>query len=639
VGARLAAFRAGQPLGDPILPLNLNAVITATASPDRGKLDDSFLFQLDPAWISGTVQLRAELNSEQLVAETGYDDNIFTATVTFEPSPPLTVTLVGVIYAESNITYTADTTDYDRIASWLQVAYPTGRLTVITRTLTITGGLPTASDLNQRLATIYSLDAGNTDNCPGMRIYGLVDDGEAAHFMRGRAIDIPGCIASGPTGEHDWGWDDDGSYGDWYAAHELGHTLGRYHTEGIQPPPCGGSCSTYACRGTCGCEGGANVVYPDGRIGGPAGDDRRYYGFDIQTRAIYTPTGWVDVMTYCDYQWISDVTYQGIYDRLITETVGTAVAQSVPAPAGEHLLVLGEMNLTQGTAELGTLYRLPDLTSSGHPSPSSYTLRLLDAGDALLAEYPFTPRKDTEHYPGEDLKATVYEIIPYAAGTARVVVTGEGGEITSRMVSPNPPTVTMAHPNGGEQLGPRAVATWSGSDPDGGTLTYALLYSADDGATWTAFASGIQDTHYTLHTGELPGSGAARIRVLASDGVNTAWDDSDGAFRVPFKAPVARIFSPGTGESYLDEQTIILVGEAYDREDGPLGAPSLLWLSSLDGALGSGRSIAVTGLSVGEHSITLQATDRDRMTGTARITLHMRTKPRVYLPLVLKATW
>jgi hypothetical protein len=62
----------------------------------------------------------------------------------------------------------------------------------------------------------------------------------------------------------------------------------------------------------------------------------------------------------------------------------------------------------------------------------------------------------------------------------------------------------------------------------------------------------------------------------------------------------------------------------------------LLWLSGGDGALGTGQSVAVTGLSTGEHTVTLQATDGDGMTGTAHITLHIWTRPRVYLPVVLR---
>ena len=66
--------------------------------------------------------------------------------------------------------------------------------------------------------------------------YGLVSDGDGSFFMRGLASGIPGTadpstVASGPTGVNTWGWDTDGSYGDWYTGHELGHTFGRFHAE------------------------------------------------------------------------------------------------------------------------------------------------------------------------------------------------------------------------------------------------------------------------------------------------------------------------------------------------------------------------------------------------------------------------
>jgi hypothetical protein len=144
------------------------------------------------------------------------------------------------------------------------------------------------------------------------------------------------------------------------------------------------------------------------------------------------------------------------------------------------------------------------------------------------------------------------------------------------------------------------------------------------------------DNRYTLRTGELAGSDAGRLRVLVSDGVNTAWGDSEGSFHVPYKAPAVRIVNPMTGQTYLDAQPVILVGEAFDREDGFLKGTALVWLSSLDGVLGLGTSVAVTKLSAGEHIITLRATDSDALTGTASITLDIHTWPRVYLPLVLR---
>ena len=38
-----------------------------------------------------------------------------------------------------------------------------------------------------------------------------------------------GGAATGPTGSGDFGWDFDGSYTDWYTAHEFAHAIGREH--------------------------------------------------------------------------------------------------------------------------------------------------------------------------------------------------------------------------------------------------------------------------------------------------------------------------------------------------------------------------------------------------------------------------
>jgi hypothetical protein len=64
-----------------------------------------------------------------------------------------------------------------------------------------------------------------------------------------------------------------------------------------------------------------------------------------------------------------------------------------------------------------------------------------------------------------------------------------------------------------------------------------------------------------------------------------------------------------------------LQGAGFDPEDGALGDGDLSWRSSRDGALGAGRSLPVTGLSVGEHTITLTATDGDG--GTTRETVRV----------------
>ncbi|MCZ7670396.1 MAG: hypothetical protein M5U34_26170 [Chloroflexi bacterium] len=136
-----------------------------------------------------------------------------------------------------------------------------------------------------------------------IHLVGLVSDEYG--FMRGCAW---GAMASGPTGSRSWGWDFDGSYADWYGAHELAHTYGRPHTLGELPKGCG--------------EEGTVKQYSNGYIS-PQSDifhRKAIYGFDPyflsgNRNPVLGPI-WHDVMTYCDKQWVSDITYKGLKNYL-----------------------------------------------------------------------------------------------------------------------------------------------------------------------------------------------------------------------------------------------------------------------------------------------------------------------------------
>ena len=73
-------------------------------------------------------------------------------------------------------------------------------------------------------------------------------------------------------------------------------------------------------------------------------------------------------------------------------------------------------------------------------------------------------------------------------------------------------------------------------------------------------------------------------------------------------------------EMWFDSGTTIdLVGIASDVEDGDLTGASLVWTSSLDGALGTGQSLSDVSLTDGSHVIALTATDSAAATGTDTI--------------------
>ena len=67
-------------------------------------------------------------------------------------------------------------------------------------------------------------------------------------------------------------------------------------------------------------------------------------------------------------------------------------------------------------------------------------------------------------------------------------------------------------------------------------------------------------------------------------------------------------------------QAVPFVGLGRDVEDGDLTGASLVWTSSIDGALGTGTMFNKV-LSVGIHAITLTATDSASNADSATITL------------------
>ncbi len=87
------------------------------------------------------------------------------------------------------------------------------------------------------------------------------------------------------------------------AAHEVGHNMGRNHA------PCGGP-------------SGVDGSYPY------SGAAIGVWGYDSTTQELKQPSEHKDVMSYCNNQWISDYTYDGITHRLshVNQTVASAVA-------------------------------------------------------------------------------------------------------------------------------------------------------------------------------------------------------------------------------------------------------------------------------------------------------------------------
>jgi hypothetical protein len=215
-------------------------------------------------------------------------------------------------------------------------------------------------------------------------------------------------------------------------------------------------------------------------------------------------------------------------------------------------------------------------------------------------------------------------VIPYPAGTATILLRYGSNIIKMVTVSPHVPTVTVTSPNGGESWSGQKTITWTANDADGDPLAYFIEYTPNN-SDWYPLSTDITTTNFIWDTSYSPGGTSARIRVIASDGVNTGQDESNGTFRVTSKAPIASIVSPTDGVEVVSGSSVALSGVGSDLEDGQLGGTSLTWSSSLGGALGTGELLFVNTLPDGTQTITLSATDSNARVGSDSVTITVLT--------------
>ena len=94
--------------------------------------------------------------------------------------------------------------------------------------------------------------------------------------------------------------------------------------------------------------------------------------------------------------------------------------------------------------------------------------------------------------------------------------------------------------------------------------------------------------------------------------MHTAFDQSDQPFSITSKAPTLTIISPLDQQVVAVNQTLNLEAQAYSDLSGTMDGDQIRWVSTIDGLIGIGEQVSVTGLSAGQHTVVIAANDGSR---------------------------
>jgi hypothetical protein len=435
--------------------------------------------------------------------------------------------------------------------------------------------------------------------------------------------------------------DDPGS-GALIFAHELTHDYNVYHTNTADA--CGSNDSN------------SDFPYSNSSI--------QEVGFNPFTGKIYNPSNTQDLMSYCPsggskLGWIAPFTWNKMFNDLGLNRYSDQPATNTQ-PYIMHATAAAESLVVNATVynpdlnppipgALGELYRTEGGEAISLPA-GDYAIELRNVDGAALASYPFIVSFQSEYGPDPGAhsgvegnppfppdptsQVDVSFIVPWVDGTYSVALVHQGNLLDQRMVSSNPPQVLITSPTAAEtwKQGETHTISWQGLDLDGDPLVYTLFYSNDGGANWILLQGNLTASSYAVDVNSMAGGSDVRFRVVATDGLNTAVDETDQAITIPNQPPVPAIFNPTSGSYTIPGGLVVLQGSAMDMEDGSLPDGSLVWSSDRQGELGTGSSLAINSLESGTHLITLTATDSYGITAQTSVVIHIAYP--IYTPFV-----
>lgn len=416
-------------------------------------------------------------------------------------------------------------------------------------------------------------------------------------------------------------------------AHELGHTLlgnddaGIFLEKWINWPA--------HVKDNCGAYGPFFEGYPKSSPKGKID----YIGYDGDS--IFDPDEYYDIMTYSpcsnlDHyinkkykgKWISSYIYKKLFEKINGYSIVDLHTIKSSKTAGSieredsFILIAGIVDESLKLLDLKVRETYTKTAVTPPDTGSPFSIEVIDKQDNIVYAHPIALNFMDNHGTGEDI-AVIHAILPKPDSYNQIRITENNTAMGAIERSDHIPVVEIIAPISGQTIGDEIEIHWEGNDEDHDTLVYDVLFSPDNGISWEMIAFNLKNDSYLWNTEFTGGSDEGLLRILASDDLNIGENTSKFNLVIPEKFPEVRINKPQNNSSYFQDSQILAAGFAYDVEDGNILAESLKWYSDIDGYLGIGTENMLFGLSPGEHTISLTATDSHGNTETDSIIINI----------------
>jgi hypothetical protein len=231
-----------------------------------------------------------------------------------------------------------------------------------------------------------------------------------------------------------------------------------------------------------------------------------------------------------------------------------------------------------------------------------YKLTSWDGTGAAL----FEAQVEVIFHASDQERTTFVQRLPYRPEAARITLSKEGRTLSEYVLPVDRPLFELEAIVVGSSA-PASTLRLRWRRPAGAAgppLDYLMRYSPD-GTHWYRPGVNLRGDGYDLAFGEMPGSAACRIQVIATNGYHAAYVELPPV-AVPEKPPEVML---------LDDRGPLLNAQGFSREHGPITGQGIEWWTG-GARVGVGSVFPVKSLGNGIHEISVRAIDRAGQSST-----------------------